>query len=395
MSAVLKNSGYDQDALIGAVMSVLPETRPVPLHEPEFIGREKEYVADCVESGWVSSVGSYVDRFEQLVAERSGTKFGIACVNGTAALHIALIAAGVERDDEVLVQGLTFVASANAVYHAGAVPHFVDSERATLGLDPEALDAHLTKTAELRDGGAFNRESGRRIRAVVPMHVFGHPVRMEDLAAVAERWRITVVEDAAESLGSSRNGRPMGSFGRLAAVSFNGNKTITTGGGGAVVTDDEALARRLKHLTTTAKLPHRWAFDHDEIAYNYRLPNLNAALGCGQFEMLDRFLEEKRILAQRYSDALSGLSGVEFVAEPEGCRSNYWLNAVLLPDRAARDSLLEILNDQGVLARPCWTPMHELPFNRDCPRAPLPIAESLVDRLVNLPSSAKLGRTGI
>lgn len=392
MTAALKNASYDEEALVAAVLSVLPESRPLPLHEPEFIGREKEYVTDCIETGWVSSVGAYVDRFEKLVAETSGTKFGVACVSGTAALHIALVAAGVARDDEVLVQALTFVASANAVYHAGAIPHFVDSEQATLGLDPDALDAYLEEIAELREGAAHNRRTGRRISAVVPMHVFGHPVRMERLAEVAARWNIIVIEDAAESLGSSRNGRPMGSFGKLAAVSFNGNKTITTGGGGAVVTDDEALAKHLKHLTTTAKLPHRWAFDHDEVAYNYRLPNLNAALGCAQFEMLDQFLAEKRALAGAYDRAVTGIPGGEFFREPEGCRGNYWLNAVLVPDRAARDSLLERLNSEGIQARPCWTPMHQLPFNRDCPRASLRVTEDLVDRIVNLPSSAKLGR---
>lgn len=392
MDAALKNATYDQDALVAAIHSVLPASRPLPLHEPEFIGREWEYVKDCIDSGWVSSVGAYVDRFEEMVAAKSGTRFGIACVNGTAALHIALVAAGVARDDEVLVQALTFVASANAVHHAGAIPHFVDSEMSTLGLDPDALDAHLEEIAEIRDGVTLNRATGRRISAVVPMHVFGHPVRMERLREVADKWHLKLVEDAAESLGSTRNGQPMGSFGDLAAVSFNGNKTITTGGGGAVVTDDEALAKRLKALTTTAKLPHRWAFDHSEVAYNYRLPNINAALGCAQFEMLDQFISEKRHVAELYRDAVAGLTDVTFFGEPEGCESNYWLNAILVPDRVARDALLQALNDDGIHARPCWTPMHELTFHKECPRAPLPVAEELVDRIVNLPSSAKLGR---
>ena len=392
MTALLKNSAFDPSAIVDAVRSVLPEARPLPLHEPEFIGREWEYVKDCIDTGWVSSVGSYVDRFEALCAEATGTRFGIACVNGTAALHIALVAAGVQRDDEVLVQALTFVASANAVHHAGAVPHFVDSEHETLGLDPDALDAYLGEIAETRDGATYNRQTGRRISAVVPMHVFGHPVRMDRLVEVAERWHLALVEDAAESLGSTRNGRLMGSCGRLAAVSFNGNKTITTGGGGAVVTDDEALARRLKHLTTTAKLPHRWAFDHDEVGYNYRLPNLNAALGCAQFEMLPQFLAEKRVLAERYRTALAHLPDAQFFGQPEGCESNYWLNVVMVPDRAAREALLEALNADGIQARPCWTPMHELYFNSECPRASLTVTEELVDRIVNLPSSPKLGR---
>lgn len=394
MSAVLKNNAFDPSAIVDAVRSVLPESRPLPLHEPEFIGREWEYVKECIDSGWVSSVGSYVDRFEQLVAEASGTRFGIACVNGTAALHIALIAAGVKRDDEVLVQALTFVASCNAVHHAGAVPHFVDSERETLGLDPDALDAYLGEIAEVRGGASYNRKTGRRISAVVPMHVFGHPIRMDRLVEVAARWHLVLVEDAAESLGSTRDGRLMGSCGQLAAVSFNGNKTITTGGGGAVVTSDEALAKRLKHLTTTAKLPHRWAFDHDEIGYNYRLPNLNAALGCAQFEMLPQFLSEKRALAERYRAALATVPDVEFFSQPEGCVSNYWLNMVMVPDRAAREALLEALNGDGIQARPCWTPMHELSFNSECPRASLAVTEELVDRIVNLPSSPKLGRQG-
>ncbi len=383
------------DDVVTRVRSVVGDDEAfVPLHVPEFLGSEWDLVKECLDTGWVSSVGRFVDRFEQDVARLCGTAHGVAVVNGTAALQIAMLVAGVRAGDEVLVPALTFVATANAVSHAGAIPHFVDSSALTLGLDPEALAVHLDRIAVVRDGEAINKETGRRISAVVPMHAFGIPVDMDALVAVADRYGIVVVEDAAESLGSLYKGRPCGSLGRIAALSFNGNKILTTGGGGAIVTDDPELARRAKHLTTTAKVPHPWAFTHDEIAYNYRLPNLNAALGCAQLEQLDRRLEEKRVLTERYRRAFAGSNGVRIQREPPFAVSNNWLVALLIdPAYAdARDAFLTRLNAAGLMSRPVWTLMHRLPMYAECPRAPLPVAEDLERRLINLPSSAKLGR---
>lgn len=364
----------------------------VPLHAPEFRGREWELVKDCLDTGWVSSVGSYVDRFEQEVASASGVRFGVAVVNGTAALHIALVLADVSLGDEVILPTLTFIATANAVMHAGGVPHFVDSSEETLGLDPEALARHLDRIGVLGASGPVNRETGRRIAAIVPMHAFGFPVDMEPLMAVAARWNIPVVEDAAESLGSRYRGKPCGSFGLMATLSFNGNKIITTGGGGAIVTDDESIAKRAKHLTTTAKAPHRWAFFHDEVGYNYRLPNLNAALGCAQFEQLPSRLSAKRRLANHYVESFADCQGARILRETEGSESNYWLNTLILDRDQAhrRDALLEALNGAGLMARPVWTLMHRLPMYANCPRAELSVAEDLEARTVNLPSSACL-----
>lgn len=363
----------------------------VALHQPEFAGNEWAYVKECIDTGWVSSVGAYVDRFEAMLAETCGVAHAVAVVNGTAALHVALLLAGVRRGDEVLLPSLTFIATANAVSYLGAIPHFVDADADRLGLDPAALDAWLEQMAEPGADGPRNRQTGRRIAAIVPMHAFGLPVDMDALARVAERWGLTVVEDAAESLGSRYKGRPCGSFGLLSAISFNGNKIVTTGGGGAILTNDAALAKRAKHLTTTAKQPHRWEFVHDEIGFNYRLPNLNAALGCAQLERLEAMVARKRVLADRYRTAFAGMAGVRFVAEPADSISNYWLNAIVADDEALRDPLLEAAVATGFQVRPAWRPMHLLPMYADCPRAPLPVTEALGRRLVNLPSSACLG----
>lgn len=378
---------------IGALRQVLPEGTSYALHEPEFSGREKEYVLDCVETGWVSSVGSYVDRFEQLLCDYTGAKYAVAVANGTAALHICLLLAGVEPDDEVLIPALTFIATANAVSYCGAIPHLVDSEWQSLGVDAAALDLYLEDIAELRDGVCYNRGTGRRIKALMPMHVFGHPVDLDAMQAVAKRWRLTLVEDAAESLGSYRHGLHTGNTGVVAALSFNGNKTVTTGGGGAILTNDAELARRAKHLTTTARVKHQWAFIHDEVGFNYRLPNLNAALGCAQLEQLPRFIEQKRVLAQRYAEAFAGVAGLRFVVEPQGCQSNYWLNALILDESLAdqRDHFLEQTNAAGIMTRPVWALMHRLPMYANCPRMSLGVAEGIEARLVNIPSSAKLG----
>jgi perosamine synthetase len=354
------------------------------------VGREWEYLKDCLDTGWVSSVGAYVDRFEQMLAERCGVARAVAVVNGTAGLHTALLLAGVQPGDEVLVPALTFVATANAVSHCGAHPHFVDSDPLTLGLDPVALEHHLHQVAAPGPNGPINRNTGRRIAAVVPVHVFGHPVAMDPLNDLATRWHLAVIEDATEALGSHYQGRPAGSLARLAVLSFNGNKIITTGGGGAVLTNDPALANAARHLTTTAKLPHPWLFEHDQIGYNYRLPNLNAAVGCAQLEQLDDVLTAKRRLAALYQKSLSGLPGIEVVTEPLGCDSNYWLNAVLVPDQAARDALLTAGHAEGLLVRPAWRLMSALPMYQTCPQASLPVAKSLEARLVCLPSGAAL-----
>jgi perosamine synthetase len=383
----------DVDLVLRRLREVLGEpTAFVPLHEPRIDGHAREYVLSCLDSGWVSTAGAFVDRFERELAAYLGAKHVVAAVNGTAALHLALLVAGVRPGDHVLVPTLTFVATANAVHACGAMPHFVDVTERTLGVDPQALDAYLDGVAERRDAGAFDRASGRRIAACVPMHTFGHPVEMDELVAVCTRWGIPIVEDAAESLGSTLHGRHAGTFGWLGIVSFNGNKVLTTGGGGAIITDDPAVARRAKHLSTTAKLPHPYRFDHDESAFNYRMPNLNAALGVAQLERLDAAVEEKRRLAHAYQDAFRDVEGVSVFVEPKGARSNYWLNALLLdaPDEALRDALLDRTNGAGIMTRPAWTPMHRLPMYVDAPRMPTPVSDGLVARIVNIPSSPAL-----
>lgn len=379
--------------IVAATRAVVgPRSGFVPLHEPEFRGRERDYVMDCLDTGWVSSVGSYVDRLEADLARITGTKRAVATANGTAALHICLLLAGVQPGDEVLVPTLTFVATANAVDYCGATPHFVDSEPVSLGVDAAKLDTHLAAVAELRDGICFNRITGAPIRALVVMHAFGHPADLDDLDTVARRWQVTLVEDAAESLGSRYRGEHTGNRGLVSALSFNGNKLVTTGGGGAILTNDEALGARAKHLTTTARAAHRWNFVHDEIGYNYRMPNLNAALGCAQLERLDDMLERKRALANRYANAFANVESASFLAEPENTHSNYWLNAIVLAPRAAdqRDTVLDALNGDGLMARPIWTLMHRLSMYSSAPRADLSVAEDLEARIINLPSSPNL-----
>lgn len=378
---------------VDLLLKVLGDARsPVVLHEPEFGDNEQRYVADCIASGWVSSAGKYVDEFESRIAAFTGARHAVVVSSGTAALHAALLVAGVKAGDEVLVPALTFVASANAAAHCCAIPHFIDSEENTLGVCPDALEAHLHGTVEMSGGSSRNRKTGRRISAIVPMHTFGHPLRMEKLLEVAGRYNIAVVEDAAESLGSYIGGRHTGTFGMMGTLSFNGNKIVTTGGGGAVLTNDEELAGYLRRLTTTSKRPHRWEFLHDEVAYNYRMPNLNAALGCAQFDKLARMLEQKRALADRYLQTFGQFSAGHCVPEPAGTRSNYWLSVFKLasPDRALRDSMLEAAFNAGFHCRPAWELMHRLPMFVESPRAPLPIAERLTDSIINVPSSPKL-----
>jgi len=367
--------------------------KPVVLHEPVFKGNEWDYVKQCFDTGWVSTAGAFVDRFEEDLATFTGAKHVVATVNGTSALHIALLLAGVKPGDEVLTPALTFVATANAVSYCGATPHFVDSEERTLGIAPQALREYLQGITEIRGGQCINRNTGCVIRALVPMHTFGHPVDIEGVLAVARDFQLSLVEDAAESLGSTYQERHTGTFGLLGILSFNGNKTITTGGGGAILTNDEELAKRVKHLTTTAKVPHRWGYVHDETAYNYRLPNINAALGCAQLEQLDGILDAKRKLFERYNAAFANVPQMSIIAEPAGCRSNYWLQSLLLDETVSneRDTLLATTNDAGLMTRPVWTLMHRLAPYRECPKMELPVAESLETRLINLPSSSHLG----
>lgn len=387
--------GAVADRVVAAVQSALRDHRgPAALHQPEFRGAEWTYVKDCLDSGWVSSVGAYVDRFERDLERVTGVAHAVAASTGTAALHVCMRLAGVERGDEVLVPTLTFVATANAVSYTGAVPHFVEADASNLGVDPEALERHLQAVARVEDGMCRNVTTGATIRALVITHLLGLPCDLDALTALAERWCLVLIEDAAEALGTYWHGVHVGGRGRLAALSFNGNKIVTTGGGGAILTNDPALAARAKHLTTTAKQPHAWAFDHDEVAYNYRLPNLNAALGCAQLERLDDMIARKRVLAARYVEAFAGVQGVRVLAEPQGARSNAWLNGILLDDPADRDPTLEALAAAGLMGRPLWTLMHRLPMHAACPRASLTMAEALEARVITLPSSACLADGG-
>jgi perosamine synthetase len=379
--------------IISAIEQVVGNaSRPVALHEPLFPGHEGKYVQSCIDDGWVSSVGAFVDRFEHDLASYCEVPYAVVMVNGTCALHAALVVMGVETGDEVLVPSLTFVATANAVMHAGAVPHFVEVEEQSLGMDPRALDQYLSRIASVIEGRTVNTLTGRTIRAVMPVHVFGHPCQLDALQQVADKWHIGLLEDATEALGSRIGNAPVGKS-RAAAFSFNGNKIITTGGGGAVVTQDESFYRRLKHLTTTAKQPHAWAISHDEVGWNYRMPNLNAALGCAQLEQMPRFLEAKRALAQRYMDAFSAVEGVRIMAEPQGTRSNYWLVTLIAnePGQLWVEETLQALHNAKLLCRPVWTPLHLLPMYRDCPRGDLALTEQLAKRIISLPSSVKLG----
>uniref|UniRef100_UPI0040483881 LegC family aminotransferase n=1 Tax=Polynucleobacter sp. TaxID=2029855 RepID=UPI0040483881 len=385
-----KNS-YLANQVVAAIRSV-NGAGPVALHEPSFNGNEWLYLKECLDSTFVSSVGGFVDHFEHDLVKFTGAKYVIAVVNGTAALHIALRLAGVQAGDEVLVPALTFIATANAVTYCNATPHFVDSELGTLGVDAAKLREYLIGHTERHSGQCINRATGQVIRALVPMHTFGHPVDIDGLLAIAYDFNITLVEDAAESLGSYYGGQHTGTFGLLGTLSFNGNKTITTGGGGAILTNDVEIARHAKHLTTTAKLLHAWEFRHDEIGYNYRLPNINAALGCAQLEQLPARLDAKRMLFRRYKDAFSKVGGVKLVAEPLKCQSNYWLQTLLvdIENVDQRDVILKATNDAGFMTRPAWILMHELAPFKTCPRMDLTISKSLERRLINIPSSSYL-----
>lgn len=361
----------------------------IPLHEPCFPGKEKEYLAQCIDSTYVSYMGEFVSKFEGMIKDYTGAKHAIATANGTLALHCALYIMNVRPGDEVLTQALTFVATANAVNHCGARPVFIDSDRETLGMSPETLETFFGSETEFgNDGSCYNRATRRRIAACVPVHVFGHPAKIDRIIDICAQYHVPVVEDSAESLGSLYKDKHTGTFGKIGILSFNGNKIVTTGGGGMILTDDDSLAERAKHITATAKIPHKWEFIHDEVGYNYRMPNINAAVGCAQMENLPDFLKSKRDTARKYK-IFFGELGIDFFTEKEGCLSNYWLNAILLKDRVERDNFLAFCHEERIMSRPAWTLMNKLPMYRGCQATGTANAQWLEDRIVNLPSSIR------
>jgi perosamine synthetase len=375
--------------VVDFVKGQFPNKEYISLHEPVFIGNERKYVNDAIDSTFVSSVGAYVNRFEEMMCKITGAKYTIAIVNGTNALHLGLLLANVKRDHEVLSQALTFIATANAISYIGAKPIFIDVDKTTLGMSPTALSNFLEANAELREDGCYNKTTGNRISACVPMHTFGFPCKIDEIAIICEKWNIILIEDAAESLGSYYKGKHTGVFGKVGIFSFNGNKTVTCGGGGALITNDEVLAKRAKHLTTQAKVPHKWEFVHDEIGYNYRMPNLNAALACAQLEQLSLFIENKRNLSNAYSDFFKSVN-IVFVAEPVDAEANYWLNAILLNNKQEREDFLTYTNNNGVMTRPVWELMNRLSMFKDCQTDELANSMWIADRLVNIPSGFRV-----
>lgn len=360
-----------------------------PLAVPVFVGNEKKYLNECIDTTFVSSVGKFVDRFEEDMARYTGAKRAVVCVSGTNALHMALLLAGVERGDEVLTQALTFIATCNALSYIGARPVFIDVDKSTMGLSPDAMRQWLAKNAEIRNKQCYNKHTGALVKACVPMHTFGHPVRIQEIADLCAEWHIELVEDAAESIGSRYKGQHTGTFGKIGAMSFNGNKTITTGGGGMLLFNDEELAAYAKHLTTQAKIPHRWEFRHDHIGYNYRMPNINAALGCAQLEHIDEYVASKRKVASEYINFFRNVDGIEFFTEPEDTFSNYWLSAVVMTDKQAQLDFLQQTNDNGVMTRPIWELMNRLPMFDSCETDGLENTIWFADRVVNIPSSVR------
>ena len=371
------------------IRSIFNTEEFISLHEPKFFGNEKKYVNDCIDSTFVSSVGKYVDRFEEMMAEYTGAKYAVATVNGTSALHMALHLAGVGQNDEVITQALTFVATCNAISYCGAMPVFIDVDKETMGLSPDSLRKFLEENAVIESGACVNKTSGKIIKACVPMHTFGHPCRIKEIKEVCEEFKISLVEDAAESLGSFYDGKHTGTFGKLSAFSFNGNKIVTAGGGGCIVTDNKELAVLAKHLTTTAKLPHKWEYTHDMVGYNYRMPNLNAALVVAQLESLDAILKSKRGLADKYASFFSS-EKVSFVKEPQGAKSNYWLNALIFSEEKEKNLFLEITNDNEVMTRPIWALMNKLEMFKNSQCGDLTNSNWLEKRVINIPSSARI-----
>ena len=381
----------------------------VPLAVPVFMGNEKKYLNECIDTTFVSSVGKFVDRFEEDTANYTGCKRAVVCVSGTNALHMALLLVGVKRDDEVLTQALTFIATENALSYIGAHPVFLDVDRSTMGLSPDAMKEWLKQNAEVRKNtrigeldknndfsyeedklACYNKRTGRRIKACVPMHTFGHPVRIEEIAEICKEWHIELIEDAAESIGSLYKGKHTGTFGKIGALSFNGNKTITTGGGGMMLFNDEELGAYAKHITTQAKIPHRWEFRHDHIGFNYRMPNINAALGCAQLEHIEEYVASKRETAKAYEEFFRDIPDIEFFVDSPDTRSNYWLNVVILQDKDAQLNFLEFTNDNGVMTRPIWELMNRLPMFENCQHDSLENTIWFADRVVNIPSSVRL-----
>ena len=377
------------DHVINFIRSLYPDLALIPLHEPKFLGNEKEYLIDCINSTFVSSVGAYVDRFEEMICGITCAKYAVATVNGTCALHIALLLVNVQPGDEIITQPFTFVATANAISYCNAKPIFLDVDRKTLGLDHNALENFLKDKTNVKNNTCYNLSTGRRISACVPMHTFGHPCRIDKIVEICNQYHIAVVEDSAESLGSKYKGKHTGTIGKLGIFSLNGNKTVTCGGGGAIVTNDGKMAEIAKHLTTTAKVAHPYEYMHDAIGYNYRMPNLNAALACAQLEQLDRFIKNKRELAEKYADFFKE-TRIEFITETEEAMSNYWLNTILLSDINARNEFLEATNSAGVMTRPAWKLLNTLEMYKYCQTDDLKNARWLEEKVVNIPSSVRL-----
>lgn len=377
------------DDVVQFIQSIYKTTESIPLHEPRFLGNEKKYLNECIDSTFVSSVGKFVDKFEENIANYIGVRYAVATGNGTSALHTALLISGVESGDEVITQPLTFVATCNAISYCGANPVFVDVDKETMGLSPSALKGFLEKNTSIIDQQCINNYTGKVIKACVPMHTFGHPCRIDEIKCICDKYYIFLIEDAAESVGSTYKGRHTGTFGQVGVMSFNGNKIITAGGGGCIVTNDKALAKKAKHLTTTAKVQHKWDFNHDMVGYNYRMPNLNASLLVAQLENLDNFISSKRKLANVYETFFNSNNYV-FVKEPMDSKSNYWLNAIILKDKQKRDEFLDETNSSGIMTRPIWTLMNKLPMFGYAQCDSLKNSEWLEDRVVNIPSSAIL-----
>ena len=372
--------------IINFIQGIYNTKEFIPLHEPRFTGNEKKYLNECIDSTFVSSVGEFVDKFEKEFAKKVGSKFAVAVVNGTSALHISLILSGIKENDEVITQPLTFIATCNAISYCGAKPVFVDVDLDTMGMSPVSLKEFLEENCQLIDNQCINKTSGKTVKACVPMHTFGHPCKIEEIKKICDKWQITLIEDSAESLGSYYKNKHTGTFGKLGAFSFNGNKIITSGGGGAIVTDDEELAKKAKHLTTTAKVPHKWEYLHDQTGYNYRMPNLNAALLVAQLEELEKFKKNKRELASRYKEFFKDLD-IAFMEEPKNSTSNYWLQTIILKTKEQRDELLEYTNSNGVMTRPVWKLMNELDMFKKCICTNLDNAKYLEQRVINIPSS--------
>jgi aminotransferase in exopolysaccharide biosynthesis len=380
---------YTNQKIVSFIKSLYPNSGHILLHCPEFLGNEKQYLAECIDTKYVSYVGHFVTDMENKIKDITGAKHAVALVNGTAALHMLLLAVGIQPGDEVITQSLSFAATAAAIVHADGTPVFVDVERETLGMSPESLRNFLAENAELKGTKYINRITGRPIKAVIPMHTFGHPVRIEEIQKICDEYCLLLIEDAAESLGSFYNGRHTGTFGKAAILSFNGNKLVTTGGGGMVITDDEAITNRVRYISTTAKRPHRWEFYHDEAGYNLRMPSVNAAIGFAQLEYFDRILTNKRETARLYRQFFDSIH-VPFIIEPDNAKSNYWLNAILFDNRNQRDEFLEYSNDNGLQTRPAWTLLHTLPPYQRCQHTETPNAEYIAERLVNIPSSVRV-----